>query len=80
MYQYECEYCEGTVQPRNIQREAFKHMNGFVILEDVKIGVCDTCGNRYYSADILHAVHAVATGEKQPDRTEQIPISHLESA
>ncbi|WP_199318791.1 hypothetical protein [Leptolyngbya sp. FACHB-541] len=44
------------------------------------IGVCDTCGNRYYSAAILHAVHAVVTGAKAPERTEQIPVSHLESA
>ncbi|WP_244919262.1 YgiT-type zinc finger protein [Nostoc commune] len=63
-----------------IQVRAFKHRDGFVILEDVTIGVCDTCGNRYYSANILHAVHAVATGAKPPERTEQIPVTHLESA
>ncbi|MDE2743531.1 MAG: YgiT-type zinc finger protein [Gemmatimonadota bacterium] len=33
-----------------------------MILEDVAIGVCDSCGNRYYSADILHVVHEIATG------------------
>jgi YgiT-type zinc finger domain-containing protein len=75
MYEYPCEYCEGTVQPRLVKREAFKHRDGFVILEDVTIGVCDHCGNRYYSAEILHAV---ATGT--PERTEQIPVTHLESA
>jgi len=80
MYDYRCEYCEGTVKPRTVKREAFKHRDGFVILEDVKIGVCDTCGNRYYSADILYTVHAVATGAKLPERTEQIPITHLKSA
>lgn len=80
MYGYRCEYCEGTVQPRTVKREAFKHKNGFVILEDVTIGVCDRCGNRYYSADILHVVHAVATGARVPEKTEQIPVTHLKSA
>lgn len=80
MYGYRCEYCQGTVQPRTVKREAFKHRDGFVILEDVTIGVCDTCGNRYYSAAILHTVHAVATGHKAPERTEQIPVSHWDSA
>ncbi|MEH2080944.1 MAG: YgiT-type zinc finger protein [Nostoc sp.] len=80
MYGYRCEYCEGTVRPRIVKREAFKHRDRFVILEDVTIGVCDTCGNQYYSADILHAVHAVATGAKPPERTEKIPVTHLESA
>ncbi len=80
MYGYTCEYCEGTVQPRTVKREAFKHRDGFVILEDIVIGVCDNCGNRYYSADILHAVHAVAAGSVSPERTEKIPVAHLKSA
>jgi hypothetical protein len=46
----------------------------------VTIGICDNCGNRYYSAAILHGVHAVATGSKVAERTEQIPVVHLESA
>jgi YgiT-type zinc finger domain-containing protein len=79
MYGHPCEYCEGTVQPRLAKLEAFKHRDGFVILEDVTIGVCAHCGNRYYSAEILHAVHAVATGKQAPERTEQIPVTHLES-
>ena len=71
MYRYRYEYCEGTVQPRLVKRKAFKHRDGFVILEDVTIGVYDTCGNRYYSANILHTVHEIATGAKAPKRTEQ---------
>jgi YgiT-type zinc finger domain-containing protein len=80
MYGYQCEYCEGTVTPRLIKREAFKHRDGFVILEDVTIGVCNNCGNRYYSAEILHTVHAVATGTKTAEKTEKIPVTHLELA
>jgi YgiT-type zinc finger domain-containing protein len=81
MYGYQCEYCEGTVQPRTVKREAFKHRDGFVILEDVvTIGVCDNCGNHYYSANILHGVHVIATGTKTAERTEQISVVHLESA
>jgi YgiT-type zinc finger domain-containing protein len=75
MYGYKCEYCEGTVQPRLIEREAFKHKKGFVILENVTIGVCDVCGNRYYSADILHTVHDIATGRRKPEKTEVIPVA-----
>jgi len=74
MYGYKCEYCEGKVQPRLVEREAFKHKNGFVILEKIIIGVCNLCGNRYYSADILHTVHEIATGKQKPERTEQIPV------
>lgn len=78
MYGYRCEYCEGTVQPRIVDREAFKHKNGFIILEDVTIGVCDVCGNRYYSSNILHAVHDIATGTRLPEKTECVPVAHVQ--
>lgn len=78
MYGYHCEYCDGTVKPRRVEREAFKHKRGFIILEDLTIGVCDSCGNRYYSADILHAVEDLATGKRAPERTESIPVAHVD--
>lgn len=77
MYGYKCEYCEGIVKPRLVEREAFKHRKGFIILENVTIGVCDVCGNRYYSADIIHTVHEVATGARAAERTEMVPVAHL---
>ena len=77
MYGYKCEYCEGTVRAKKVKREAFKHKTCFVILEDVIIGVCDLCGTRYYSADILHAVNDIATGTRPFERTEEIPVAHV---
>jgi YgiT-type zinc finger domain-containing protein len=76
-YGYVCEHCTGTVRPKKVDREAFKHKKGFIILEAITVGVCDSCGMRYYSAEILHAVHDIATGAKPFERTEQIPVSHL---
>jgi YgiT-type zinc finger domain-containing protein len=73
---YQCEYCDGTVRAKRVDREAFKHKTGFVILENVVIGVCDKCGNRYYTAETLKTVQAVATGQVRPERTEQVPVAH----
>lgn len=72
-YGYRCEYCLGTVQPKKVEREAFKHKKGFIILEDVIVGVCDACGSRYFSAEILHTVHEITTGTKLFERIEKIP-------
>jgi YgiT-type zinc finger domain-containing protein len=77
-YGYLCEHCEGTVRAKKIDREAFKHKKGFIILEGITVGVCDVCGLRYYSAEILHAVHDIATGAKPFDRIEKIPVSRLQ--
>ena len=44
-----------------MKREVFKHKVRFVILENVTVGVCDECGNRFYTADTLKRVQEVAT-------------------
>lgn len=80
MYGYPCDYCNGTVRAKRLESEAFKHKRKFVILEDVTIGVCDSCGNRYYAAELLHAVRDIATGVRSPERTERIPVAHFSKA
>jgi YgiT-type zinc finger domain-containing protein len=77
MYNYPCEYCDGTVRPKRVNREASKHRDGFVIMKDITIGVCDKCGNRYYSADILRRVEAIASGQVPADAEERVLVGHL---
>jgi YgiT-type zinc finger domain-containing protein len=74
MYGYKCEYCEGTVKERVVDKEAFKHKNGFVILENVPVGICNECGYRYYHSTILKRVDEIAEGKRIPARTEPIPV------
>lgn len=73
---YQCAYCPGTVRAKRVERAAFQHKAGFVILEEVVIGVCDTCGNRYYAAETIKRVEAIATGTTPPERTEPVPVAH----
>jgi YgiT-type zinc finger domain-containing protein len=75
MYGYKCEYCEGIVREKIVKREAFKHKNGFVIL-DVPIGVCDKCGTRYYHSSLLRRVGEVAAG-KVSAKSEQVPVAQF---
>lgn len=77
MYGYKCEYCDGIVVQQVVKKEAFKHKMGFVIIEDVPIGICDKCGYRYYHSAILRRVEEVATGKKVPERVENVPVTHL---
>jgi hypothetical protein len=37
-YRYACEYCSGTVRPRVVAREVFRHKLWFVLLENVVSG------------------------------------------
>ncbi|MCD6219168.1 YgiT-type zinc finger protein [Candidatus Calescamantes bacterium] len=75
MYGYKCEYCEGTVRERLVKKEVFKHKNGFVMLENILVGICDKCGYRYYHSTILKKVDEIAEGRQSPTRTETIPVA-----
>lgn len=77
MYGYRCEYCEGTVKEQLVKKEVFKHKTGFVMLEDVPVGICERCGYRYYHSTILQRVEEIAEGKQPPERTESIPVAHL---
>jgi len=74
MYGYKCEYCDGVVREKIVRRESFKHKDGFVILENVPIGICDHCGTRYYHASLLHRVAQVAEGQVAA-RAELVPVA-----
>ena len=75
MYGYKCECCDGIVQERIVEREVFKHRYGFVILENVPVGICNTCGNRYYHSSLLKRVDEVATNKEAPARVENVPVA-----
>jgi len=47
MYGYTCEYCDGVVKEKLVKKEVFKHKTGFIMLENVPVGVCEKCGYRY---------------------------------
>ena len=75
MYSYTCEHCSGIVRERVVEREAFKHRTGFVILENVPIGVCDVCGHRYYHSTLIRKVDEIATGKQVVEKTEPVPVA-----
>jgi len=73
---YRCEYCEGIVREKHVDREAFKHRKGFVILEGVSVGVCDKCGNRYYSADTLNTTADLSSTIRE-QRQPLLPVREI---
>jgi YgiT-type zinc finger domain-containing protein len=74
LYDFPCEYCEGHVQERVLDREPISHHRGIVILENVPIGVCDRCGAHYYAAPVLKRAEAILTSDKRPRRTMEVPV------
>jgi YgiT-type zinc finger domain-containing protein len=76
MYDFPCEHCDGTVHERLSVREAIKHKNSFVILEQVPVGVCNACGSRYFDASVLRRVAEIGRKTTSPSRTLAIPVEY----
>lgn len=74
LYDFPCEYCDGTVRERIVDREPISHHRGIVVLENVPIGLCDRCGARYYAASILQRVEAILKANTAPKRTLEVPL------
>lgn len=79
MYGFGCEHCDGTVRERRVAREALRHKDSFVILEDVPVGVCDKCGTRYVDASVLRRVAEIGRGTATTTRTIEIPVDRYTS-
>lgn len=75
MYNYKCEYCPGIVKEQSVKKEVFKHRSGFVMLENLPVGICDSCGYRYYHSAILKKVDDIAKGKQSFYRTESVPVA-----
>jgi len=80
MYGFKCEHCGGEVRSRQVAREALRHKGNFVILEDVPIGVCDTCGARYFDASIMRRVAEIGRGTASAQRTIAVPVGRYAPA
>ncbi|MEX0703968.1 MAG: YgiT-type zinc finger protein [Planctomycetales bacterium] len=80
MYDFTCEHCGGTVRERRVPREALRHKDSFVILEDVPIGVCEKCGTRYFDASVLRRVAEIGRGTVATQRTIEVPVDRYAPA
>jgi len=80
MYDFGCEHCGGTVRERRADREAFRHKDGFVVLVDVPIGVCEKCGARYFDASVVRRVAEIGRGMTPSDGTIEVPIGRYQSS
>ncbi|MGB0383617.1 MAG: YgiT-type zinc finger protein [Ardenticatenaceae bacterium] len=74
MYGHKCEYCDGFVHKRVLKREAFKHRDHFVIIENAPIGICDKCRSRYYHSSLLRRIAEIGAN-KVSHRLEQVPVA-----
>ena len=69
-----CEYCDGQVKKQNVRVDHW-WKSKLVVIENVPVGVCSRCGERYYEADILRRLDRIAQGEVASVRQMKMSVA-----
>ena len=79
-YNYNCDFCEGKVEEKILPSEIFpkafldKKRKGYVILEIVPVGVCNKCGHKYYSDEVLDRAEEIMNDEEKAEKLITVPV------
>lgn len=69
----DCTYCGGEVV-ECVQRVDYRLHGQLYILEGVPTGVCQQCGEQFFTADTAHQMESAVTETKGPMETVPIPV------
>ena len=71
----DCYFCGGEVTEKIIELE-FRWKGQLYILEGVPTGICQQCGEKYFTAEVSKAIdRAVESGEVK--RIANVPVKEL---
>jgi YgiT-type zinc finger domain-containing protein len=73
----DCIYCGGEVEER-LDRLDYRFHGRLFIIEEVRMGVCCQCGERFMTAETAAKLESMAQREERPVRTEAVPVLKAE--
>jgi YgiT-type zinc finger domain-containing protein len=71
-----CEYCGGPIVEKRVTLYR-KVKDGYVVIENVPAGVCEQCGRRNYSANVLKTVEESIRGRRRVERQVLVSVYSL---
>jgi YgiT-type zinc finger domain-containing protein len=73
-----CFYCGGEVEEQCMPRE-LRWQEKWYILEDVPVGVCQQCGEKFLKPEVAKAIDRILHEGKTPLRTLEVPVYAYEA-
>jgi YgiT-type zinc finger domain-containing protein len=74
----DCFYCGGTVDERLMPRE-LRWQGQLFIFENVPLGVCTQCGEKFLGPEVAKAIDQVLREKKKPTSMVQVPVYQYEA-
>jgi YgiT-type zinc finger domain-containing protein len=68
-----CALCGGKVEEREISEEV-RVANDFVVVENVRAGVCIACGERYYPPSVVDRLNDIERGLKDQKKLKKLDM------
>lgn len=68
-----CECCGGPMEDRYVTLHR-KWKGQYILIEHVPAGVCQECGNRCFSANVLKTVEESIRGRRPAEREVVVPV------
>jgi YgiT-type zinc finger domain-containing protein len=69
----DCFFCGGVVEERPMPRE-MRWKGKLLIFEDVPMGICAQCGEKYLRPDVAKKIDAALQSTKHPSRMLRVPV------
>jgi len=68
-----CAICGGKVEERKISEEV-KVRNDFVVIENVRAGVCVECGERYYPPGVVDRLRGIERSLMDREKLKRLDV------
>ena len=70
-----CEYCHSELPLNEKRVTVYRKRKGQVyVVENVPARVCQTCGERYFAAEVVQSMEKMMTEPAIPTRTMTVPV------
>ena len=71
-----CTYCGGDVLEK-LERIDYRYHGQLFIIENVPVGICDQCGEKFFTAEMAKKLEETVAGSHKSLKTVAVPVISL---
>lgn len=69
----DCTYCGGSVEEQRVRLD-YRHHGQLFIMENVPVGVCKQCGEKFLTSETAKKLEAATRGSDKQMKTIAVPV------
>jgi YgiT-type zinc finger domain-containing protein len=73
-----CDFCDGTLDPRTVTVD-WRGGGRLVVIEKVPALVCNRCGERYYSQNVMRQMEQIGRSKRSGNRTIKVSVAEFQT-